>query len=141
MRENRPFQRSGDVAQRHVLVKICLDGNKLIPGIYGNDFPLPIDLGHPVPVTLATNDADVSRFTMSGEFLLAVGEYHLPYDMLMRMIRGSRNHAFHLVAACVCSTIATLISDVRERSPYVSEDNRLRMYCVGGDCFSSSVGR
>lgn len=120
MEEDRPFQLLDELAQRHVLVEICLTSNKVILGISGKHHPLPIYLAHHVPVALATDDAGVSRSTLSREFLLAEEEYHLPYATLKRMVRDSLDHAFlpgpslwrapedfHPVAACAHDTLGS----------------------------------
>ena len=117
MEEDRPFELLHEMAQRHVLVEICLTSNKVILGIEGKNHPLPIYLRNHVPVALATDDAGVSRSTMSREFLRAEETYHLSYPTLKTMVRDSLDHAFvqgsslwtvpedfHPVAACVHDT-------------------------------------
>lgn len=94
MEEDHPFQLLHEMAHRHVLVEICLTSNKVILGVSGRDHPLPLYLANHVPVSLATDDAGVSRSTLSREFLLAEEEYHLPYSTLKRMVRDSLEHAF-----------------------------------------------
>ena len=77
-----------------MLVEICLTSNRVILGISGKNHPLPIYLKYHVPVALATDDAGVSRSTMSREYVEAEQEFHLPYATLKTMVRDSLDHAF-----------------------------------------------
>ncbi len=83
-----------EMAQRNVLVEICLTSNDVILGVSGNDHPLPEYLRYAVPVALATDDEGVSRSDMTHEYLRAVETYHLSYSDLKRMARQSLEHSF-----------------------------------------------
>jgi adenosine deaminase len=102
-----------EMAQKKVLVEICLTSNDMILGVAGANHPLPVYIQHGVPVTLATDDEGVSRTDMTHEYLRAVATYDLPYSELKRMARLSLEHSFlsgpslwadtdefHDVAAC-----------------------------------------
>lgn len=94
MHEDRPFELLREMAQKNILVEICLTSNKTILGITGADHPLPVYLQAHVPVALATDDAGVSRSTLSREFVEAELQFHLPYRTLKTMVRNSLAHAF-----------------------------------------------
>jgi hypothetical protein len=83
-----------EMADRNVLVEICLTSNDLILGVSGDDHPLPIYMNYGVPVTLATDDEGVSRSDLTHEYLRAVESYHLSYADLKRMARQSLEHSF-----------------------------------------------
>lgn len=83
-----------EMAQRKVLVEICLTSNDLILGVRGPDHPLPAYLRYGVPVALATDDQGVSRSDMTHEYLRAVETYGLSYVDLKRMARQSLEHSF-----------------------------------------------
>jgi hypothetical protein len=102
-----------EMAQKKVLVEICLTSNDVILGVAGANHPLLAYIQHGVPVTLATDDEGVSRSDMTHEYLRAVTTYDLPYSELKRMARLSLEHSFlsgsslwadtdefHTVAAC-----------------------------------------
>jgi adenosine deaminase len=102
-----------EMAQRNVLVEICLTSNDVILGVSGKDHPLPEYLRYGVSVTLATDDEGVSRSDMTHEYLRAVETYHLSYADMKKMARESLEHsflsgasvwanfkAFHTVPAC-----------------------------------------
>lgn len=94
MHEDHPFELLHEMAQKNVLVEICLTSNKTILGVSGVDHPLPVYVNAHVPVALATDDAGVSRSTLSREFVEAERQFHLPYRTLKAMVRDSLAHAF-----------------------------------------------
>jgi hypothetical protein len=83
-----------EMAERNVLVEICLTSNDEILGVSGDDHPLPIYMKYGVPVALATDDEGVSRGDLTHEYLRAVEGYHLSYVDLKRMARQSLEHSF-----------------------------------------------
>lgn len=117
MNEHDPFALLQEMAQRNVLVEICLTSNDLILGISGNDHPLPIYMKYGVPVALATDDEGVSRSDLTHEYLRAIETYDsISYRDLKGMARLSLEHsflpgeslwrdakAFHMVSGCTAS--------------------------------------
>lgn len=83
-----------EMAQRKILVEICLTSNDLILGIRGPQHPLPVYLKSGVPVALATDDQGVSRSDMTHEYLRAAETYNLSYSDLKQMARQSLEHSF-----------------------------------------------
>lgn len=83
-----------EMAQRHVLVEVCLTSNDLILGVRGKDHPLPVYQREGVPVALATDDEGVSRSQLTWEYQRAVESYQLDYTTLKRMVRDSLDHSF-----------------------------------------------
>ena len=102
-----------EMAQRKVLVEICLTSNDVILGVRGADHPLPAYLRYGVPVALATDDEGVSRSDMTHEYLRAVQTYGLTYADLKRLARQSLEHSFlpgaTLPAACTAAACAKLL--------------------------------
>jgi len=95
MNERDPLELLREMAQRNVLVEICLTSNDVILGVKGDAHPLPVYLRYNVPVTLATDDEGVSRSDMTHEYLRAVQTYDfLGYKDLKRMARMSLEHSF-----------------------------------------------
>jgi hypothetical protein len=95
MNERDPLGLLREMAQRKVLVEICLTSNDVILGVEGDAHPLPIYLRYGVPVALATDDEGVSRSDMTHEYLRAVQTYDsLGYKDLKRMARMSLEHSF-----------------------------------------------
>jgi adenosine deaminase len=107
-----------EMAQRNVLVEICLTSNDLILGVSGSDHPLPVYLRYGVPIALATDDEGVSRSDMTHEYLRAAETYHLSYSELKSMARQSLEHSFlpgvslwtdlkasHLVSSCASDSL------------------------------------
>lgn len=83
-----------EMAQKNVLVEICLTSNDMILGVRGDEHPFPIYRQYGVPVTLATDDEGVSRSDMTREYLRATEDYNLSYTDLKRLARMSLEHSF-----------------------------------------------
>jgi adenosine deaminase len=94
MQEPDPAGLLREMAKKNVLVEICLTSNDVILGVSGNRHPLPIYLRFGVPVALATDDAGVSRSSMTHEYQRAVEGYGLSYADLKRMVRSSVAYSF-----------------------------------------------
>jgi hypothetical protein len=94
MHETDAVQLLRQMAQRGVLVEICLSSNDLILNVRGEDHPLMAYRQHGVPVALATDDEGVSRIDITNEYLRAARDYNLTYDDLKRMARHSLEHSF-----------------------------------------------
>lgn len=94
MHETDPLALLREMADRGVLVEICLTSNDVILGVRGAQHPLPIYLRYGVPVALATDDEGVSRSDLTQEYLRAVRDYSLTYAQLKRMARDSVQYGF-----------------------------------------------
>jgi adenosine deaminase len=94
MDEHNALDLLREMAQRNVLVEICLTSNDVILGVKGDDHPLPVYRRYNVPVALATDDEGVSRSDMTHEYLRAVETYNLSYSDLKHMARESLEHSF-----------------------------------------------
>jgi len=92
--EDRPNQLLQELAQRKVLIEICLTSNATILGVQGEHHPLRDYMRAGVPVALATDDEGVSRSDMTQEFLRAVTDQNLTYLQLKQMARASLEYAF-----------------------------------------------
>jgi len=82
------------MAQRKVLVEICLTSNDVILGVKGSEHPLSAYRKYGVPVALATDDEGVSRIDMTHEYLRATETYGFSYTDLKQMARQSLEHSF-----------------------------------------------
>ncbi len=94
MHEDRPYELLQAMAQKNVMVEVCLSSNDLILGISGAQHPLATYLEYGVPVALATDDEGVSRSEISREFLKAAQEQGLGYAQLKTMARNSLQYSF-----------------------------------------------
>jgi hypothetical protein len=83
-----------EMAQKNVLVEICLTSNDVILNVAGDDHPFPAYRRFGVPVTLATDDQGVSRTDMTQEWLRAAQTYGLSYADLKDLARQSLEHSF-----------------------------------------------
>ena len=94
MHESHPSDLMRDMAQRKIMVEICLTSNDIILGVRGAQHPLRDYIRVGVPVALATDDEGVARSDMTHEFLKGVEEQDLSYSQLKKMARTSLEHAF-----------------------------------------------
>jgi adenosine deaminase len=94
MRETDALQLLREMAQRGILVEICLTSNDVILGVRGDDHPFPVYRQYAVPLALATDDEGVNRSDMTNEYLRAVQSYNVNYDDLKRLARQSLEHSF-----------------------------------------------
>jgi hypothetical protein len=94
MYESDPAALLREMAKRKVMVEVCLTSNDVILGVSGARHPLPVYMRYGVPVALATDDAGVSRSTMTLEYQRAVETYSLKYADLKRMARTSLAYSF-----------------------------------------------
>ena len=94
MYEADPLALLREMAAKHVLVEIALSSNDLILGMKGRRHPLRTYLKYGVPVALVTDDAGVSRSTLTLEYRKAVEEQGLDYRTLKRMARNSIQYSF-----------------------------------------------
>jgi len=94
MHEREPFELLKEMAQRNVMVEICLSSNDLILGVAGAQHPLATYMQYGVPVALATDDEGVSRSELSREFLKAAEDQSLNYFQLKAMARNSLQYSF-----------------------------------------------
>jgi adenosine deaminase len=83
-----------EMAARRVLVEIALTSNDVILGIKGASHPLRTYLRYGVPVALVTDDAGLSRSSLTFEFRKAVEEQGLDYATLKAMARNSIVYSF-----------------------------------------------
>jgi len=82
------------MAERKIMVEICLTSEDVILGLRGASHPLPVYMEYGVPVALATDDEGVSRSDMTREYEKAVEDFGLSYIDLKTMARTSLEHAF-----------------------------------------------
>ncbi len=94
MFEDDPIALLEEMAAKKVLVEIALTSNDVILGIKGSRHPLRMYLKYGVPVALVTDDAGVSRSTMTQEYRKAVEEQGVDYRTLKRMARDSIDYSF-----------------------------------------------
>ena len=107
--ETQPRELLRELAQRNVMIEICLTSNATILGVQGDRHPLREYIRAGVPVALATDDEGVSRSDMTQEYLRGVLDQDLSYAQLKKMARNSLEHAFILGAS--------LWSDARNFTP------------------------
>jgi adenosine deaminase len=94
MYEDDPLALLQELSSKNILVEIALSSNDMILGIKGNRHPLRTYLQYGVPVALVTDDAGVSRSTLTLEFRKAVEEQGIDYRTLKRMARSSIEFSF-----------------------------------------------
>jgi hypothetical protein len=83
-----------ELAAKKVLIEVALSSSDLILGVRGNRHPLQAYLKYGVPIALVTDDAGVSRSTLTLEYRKAVDDQSLDYPALKRIARNSIAYSF-----------------------------------------------
>jgi adenosine deaminase len=94
LHEADPNALLNEMANKKILVEICLTSNDEILGVRGNQHPFTEYQRAGVPLALATDDEGVSRSDMTQEFVRAVEAYHLTYSQLRTLARNSLQFSF-----------------------------------------------
>lgn len=94
MQEAEPEALLRMMAEKRILVEICLTSNDVILNVTGIHHPLPMYLKFGVPVALATDDEGVSRGDINQEFQRAAETYRLSYLQLKTFARNSLEYSF-----------------------------------------------
>jgi adenosine deaminase len=94
MQEAEPEALLRMMAQKQILVEVCLTSNDVILNVSGIHHPLPLYLKFGVPVALATDDPGVSRGDITQEFQRAAETYRLSYRQLKAFARNSLEYSF-----------------------------------------------
>ena len=94
MYEDRAQELLRELAQRNVMIEVCLTSNATILGVTGDRHPLRQYMRAGVPVALATDDEGVSRSDMTQEYLRGALDQGLTYTQLKNMARNSLEYAF-----------------------------------------------
>jgi hypothetical protein len=94
MQEAEPEALLGMMAEKKILVEVCLTSNDVILNVTGIHHPLPMYLKFGVPTALATDDEGVSRGDITQEFQRAAETYRLRYLQLKAFARNSLEYSF-----------------------------------------------
>lgn len=92
--ETNSSQLLTEMAQQQRLVEICLTSNDSILQVVGPDHPFETYRSNGVPLTLATDDAGVSRIDLTHEYQRAADTYQLRYTDLKEFTRNSLEYDF-----------------------------------------------
>ncbi len=129
MYEDEPHALLEEMADKNVMVEVCLSSNDKILGVKGKHHPLPIYLKYGVPVALATDDYGISRSEMTQEYLKAVEDHDLGYTQLKSMARASLEHAFISGKSLWRDAKRSLVIRECERDGAQSNDKSLSSEC------------
>lgn len=83
-----------EMRRRDVAVEIALTSSDVILGIRGREHPITTYLAAGVPVTLATDDAGVSRIDLANEYVRAARDHGIGYAQLKAFAHSALTHSF-----------------------------------------------
>lgn len=83
-----------EMRRRGVTIEIALTSSDVILGVRGQEHPISTYLAAGVPVTLATDDAGVSRIDLSNEYYRAARDHGLGYRRLKAIAHTALSHSF-----------------------------------------------
>ncbi len=93
------YEAEADALLRHLSVKkipveINLTSNAFIAGVKGAQHPVTLYMQHGVPIVISTDDAGVSRSSISHEYLLFMSGYRPSYATVKSTVYNSLRYAF-----------------------------------------------
>ncbi|MES2071175.1 MAG: adenosine deaminase [Pseudomonadota bacterium] len=92
--ENDAYALMDKMRQRKVAVEVNLSSNAFILGVKNEAHPLQAYRAHGVPFVISTDDAGVSRSSMSNEYLLFTSRYKPSYAELKTTVYNSILYSF-----------------------------------------------
>ncbi|MFG1290030.1 adenosine deaminase family protein [Xanthobacter versatilis] len=112
-----------EMRRRGVTIEIALTSSDVILGVRGRAHPIVTYLNAGVPVTLATDDAGVSRIDLTNEYFRAARDHGLNYARLKAIAHTALAHSFLTEAekdregARLDRAFADFEQNVREEQP------------------------
>jgi hypothetical protein len=94
MYEDDPLGLLRELAAKKVLIEVALSSSDLILGVRGHRHPVRTYLQYGVPIALVTDDAGVSRSTLTLEYRKAAEDQGLDYKTLKRLAGNSIEYCF-----------------------------------------------
>lgn len=94
MNEDEPEKLLREMADRSIMVEICLTSNDVILGVSGKRHPLATYIESGVPFALATDDEGVARSDITMEYMRGAEDQQLSYGQLKTSARNSLQYAF-----------------------------------------------
>lgn len=82
------------MAEKGVLVELCLTSNEVILDIAGRDHPFDLYRKYQVPISLNTDDDGITRSPLTMEFVKATERYDLAYSDIVELARNSLEYSF-----------------------------------------------
>lgn len=92
--EHNPISLLRQMAQQQVAVEINLTSNQEILGVSGSKHPLHVYRRFGVPFVISTDDAGVSRNSLSNEYLLYVTQFKPTYKQLKQTVYRGIEYSF-----------------------------------------------
>ncbi|MDI4665720.1 adenosine deaminase [Xanthobacter autotrophicus] len=83
-----------EMRRRGVTIEIALTSSDVILGVRGREHPITTYLSAGVPVTLATDDAGVSRIDLTNEYYRGARDHGLGYGQLKAIAHTALSHSF-----------------------------------------------
>ncbi|CAF3000964.1 unnamed protein product [Rotaria sp. Silwood2] len=92
--EHNSYELLQKMKQLNIVVEAVVSSNEFILGIKNGAHPMLVYKAHGVPLIIATDDAGVSRSTLSNEYLMFSDRYKPSYAELKELVYNSIRFAF-----------------------------------------------
>ncbi|CAF3125971.1 unnamed protein product [Rotaria socialis] len=92
--EHNAYELLEKMKQLNIVVEAVMSSNAFILGIENNAHPMLVYKAHGVPLVIATDDAAVSRSTLSNEYLIFSDRYRPSYLEIKALVYNSIHFAF-----------------------------------------------
>jgi len=92
--EHNAYELLNKMSKMKIAVEAIISSNSFILGIDNEEHPLLVYNAHNVPVVIATDDAGVSRSTLSNEYVMYCDRYRPTYTQLKASVYRSITYSF-----------------------------------------------
>lgn len=92
--ERSPMELLSAMRGKNICLEANLTSNEFILGVSGSAHPIQLYRKAGVPVTLSTDDAGVSRNSLTSEYVLLATRYGLSYDEIKQIVLNSVECSF-----------------------------------------------
>jgi adenosine deaminase/adenosine deaminase CECR1 len=92
--ERNAFELLQKMKELNVVVEVVISSNAFILGVKNDAHPMLVYKAHGVPLVIATDDAGVSRSTLSNEYLMFSDRYKPSYAELKTLVYNSIRFSF-----------------------------------------------
>ncbi|UJR11814.1 hypothetical protein I4U23_015994 [Adineta vaga] len=92
--ERNSYELLQKMKERQIAIEVLVNSNAFILGIQNEAHPMLVYKAHDIPLVIATDDAGVSRSTMTNEYLIFCDRYKPNYKELKTLVYNSIKFSF-----------------------------------------------
>lgn len=112
--ERKSYELLEKMKELNIVVEAIISSNEFILGVKNHEHPMLVYKAHGIPLVIATDDAGVSRSSLTNEYLMYADRYSPTYDEIKMLIYNSIQYSF--------------LSDTDKRKHLTDLDNRFLQF-------------